>query len=66
MGLTTTDGLELLIHIGIDTVKLDKKAFETYVEEGDKVQAGDKILSFDLEFIKIMHHLLHHHAYALH
>lgn len=52
LGLTTTDGLELLIHIGIDTVKLDKKAFETYVEEGDKVQAGDKILSFDLEFIK--------------
>ena len=52
LGLTTTDGLELLIHIGIDTVKLDRKAFETYVEEGDKVQAGDKILSFDLEFIK--------------
>ncbi len=52
VGLTTTDGLELLIHIGIDTVKLDTKAFETYVEEGDKVKAGDKILSFDLEFIK--------------
>ncbi len=52
VGLTTTDGLELLIHIGIDTVKLDRKAFETYVEEGDKVQAGDKILSFDIEFIK--------------
>lgn len=52
VGLTTTDGLELLIHIGIDTVKLDAKAFETYVEEGDKVKAGDKILSFNLEFIK--------------
>ncbi len=52
VGLTTTDGIELLIHIGIDTVKLDTKAFETYVEEGDKVKAGDKILSFDLEFIK--------------
>lgn len=52
VGLTTTDGLELLIHIGIDTVKLDGKGFETYVKEGDKVKAGDKILSFDLEFIK--------------
>ncbi|OOM73946.1 PTS transporter subunit IIABC [Clostridium sp. BL-8] len=52
VGLTTTDGLELLIHIGIDTVKLDEKAFETYVEEGDKVKTGDKMLSFDLEFIK--------------
>jgi PTS system D-glucosamine-specific IIC component len=52
VGLTTTDGLELLIHIGIDTVKLDGNGFETYVKEGDEVKAGDKILSFDLQFIK--------------
>ena len=52
VGLKTTDGLELLLHIGIDTVKLDGKGFETFVKDGDKVKKGDKLLSFDLEFIK--------------
>ena len=52
VGLTTTEGLELLIHIGIDTVKLDGKGFETFVKEGDKVKTGDKLLSGDLKFIK--------------
>lgn len=52
VGFKTTDGLELLIHIGIDTVKLDGKGFETFVKDGDKLKKGDKILSFDLEFIK--------------
>ena len=52
VGFKTTDGLELLIHIGIDTVKLDGKGFETFVKDGDKLKKGDKMLSFDLEFIK--------------
>jgi PTS system D-glucosamine-specific IIC component len=52
VGVTVADGIELLIHIGIDTVRLDGKGFQTFVKDGDKVKAGDKLLSFDLEFIK--------------
>lgn len=52
VGLKTKDGVELLIHIGIDTVKLDGDGFESFVETGDKVKKGDKLLSFDIEYLK--------------
>ncbi|MGL4522494.1 MAG: glucose-specific PTS transporter subunit IIBC [Bacilli bacterium] len=52
IGLKTTDGLELIIHVGLDTVKLNGEGFTTHVAAGDKVTAGQKLLEFDLEFIK--------------
>ncbi|MGJ9385340.1 PTS sugar transporter subunit IIA [Salipaludibacillus sp. CF4.18] len=52
VGLKTKSGLELLIHIGLDTVNLDGEGFEAFVKAGDKVKRGDKLVSFDLEIIK--------------
>lgn len=46
-GIKSDDGLEILVHIGIDTVRLKGKGFKSYVNEGDSVQAGDKIIRFD-------------------
>ncbi|WP_433707050.1 beta-glucoside-specific PTS transporter subunit IIABC [Paenibacillus illinoisensis] len=45
------DGMELLIHVGINTVKLRGQYFESHVEAGTRVQAGDKLLSFELDQI---------------
>lgn len=52
VGLTLANGVELLIHEGIDTVNMEGDGFEYFVKEGDKVSAGDKLLSFDPEKIK--------------
>jgi len=52
LGLRAADGLEYLIHIGVDTVKLDGKGFTMHVSEGDSVKKGDKLVSFDLQYIK--------------
>ena len=45
------DGLELLVHAGLDTVELNGKYYQTYKEIGDQVKAGDVLLEFDLEEI---------------
>ena len=52
VGMTTVDGAELLMHIGIDTVKLGGKHFTYLVNEGDKVRKGQPLIRFDLEAIK--------------
>lgn len=51
IGLTTTDGVELLIHLGIDTVQMNGAPFIIDVKEGDKLKKGDKIGSFDEKMI---------------
>ena len=52
IGLVTDDGLEVLVHIGLETVSLEGKPFEVHVSEGQKVAAGDLLVTADLEAIK--------------
>ena len=52
IGFQTDSGVEILIHIGIDTVKLDGQHFQAHVQAGNKVKKGDLLVSFDIEAIK--------------
>lgn len=51
IGLASTDGVELLIHCGLDTVKLDGKGFTSHIKQDQDVKKGDLMLEFDPEFI---------------
>ena len=52
VGIQTEKGLEVLVHIGIDTVDLDGEGFEKLVKNGDKVEVGTPLIEVDLDFIK--------------
>ncbi|KIP21398.1 Glucose-specific phosphotransferase enzyme IIA component [Anoxybacillus ayderensis] len=52
VGLRSDEGLEILIHVGIDTVHMHGEGFEAYVKAGDRVRAGDLLLSFDLSLVQ--------------
>ena len=52
IGMKAADGMEYLLHIGVDTVKLDGKGFEVFVTDGQQVHQGDKLMEFDLSFIR--------------
>lgn len=52
VGIVTDEGIEVLLHIGIDTVGLKGEGFESFVRENDRVKVGDRLISFDIDTIK--------------
>jgi glucose-specific phosphotransferase system IIA component len=50
--LKSSNGTELLVHIGVNTVTLDGEGFKSFVREGQKVKAGDRLVTFDIDFVK--------------
>ena len=52
VGFQTTSGIILLIHVGIDTVKLSGKGFEVFVKDGQTVKKGDPLLKLDLSYLE--------------
>ncbi|QKS71015.1 PTS glucose transporter subunit IIA [Paenalkalicoccus suaedae] len=51
VGIKTVNGLEILIHIGIETVNMQGEGFKAHVKEGDKVATGDKLIEFDMDLV---------------
>ena len=52
LGIKTSNGIEILIHIGINTVSMKGDGFELFTKTGDSVKKGDKLISFKRELIK--------------
>lgn len=51
IGMLAANGAEILIHIGLDTVNLEGEGFTSYIQEGDKVNRGDKLISFNRQHV---------------
>ncbi len=56
VGVSSPDGMELLIHVGVDTVAMKGEGFECFVQEGQQVKAGDKLIAFDRAKIAAANH----------
>lgn len=52
IGIRSQTGLEILIHVGLETVSMNGEGFTGFVSEGDKVKVGDRLLSFDLDLVR--------------
>ncbi|EGL83373.1 PTS system, glucose subfamily, IIA subunit [Caldalkalibacillus thermarum TA2.A1] len=52
VGIRSGAGAEILIHIGLETVQMQGEGFEAHVKQGDKVKAGDLLITFDLDLVK--------------
>lgn len=52
IGMKTKEGLEILLHIGVDTVELKGEGFKSFIEAGNKVKVGQKLIEFDIPTIK--------------
>lgn len=57
--IISDDGLEILVHIGLNTVELNGEGFKTFVKDGDTVKIGDKIAEIDIEYIEGMGYQLY-------
>lgn len=58
IAIRTEDNIQILIHIGLDSVKLEGRGFAAYVKAGDKVKRGDKLIFFDKEFVEMKSSLI--------
>jgi sugar PTS system EIIA component len=52
IGIRTKEGIEIIIHVGLDTVAMKGEGFENFINEGEKVKTGQLLLNFDLELVK--------------
>lgn len=56
VGVTTDDGVEALVHVGVDTVDMEGRGFTSFVEQGERVTAGQPVLGIDRAAIKAAGH----------